>query len=54
MQVRTRFDLKRHTVAKNPIKEVKHDDFMSFLKQKQELVRNASQTFEAEDKKMLS
>ena len=54
MRVGNRMDFKRNTIAKTQLKEVKHDDFMSFLKQKQELVRNTSKTIEGEDKRMLS
>ena len=45
---------KRNTKEKHQLQEVKHDDFISFLKKKQEMVRNSSQMIEGEDRKMLS
>lgn len=35
-------DSKIKSMSKMPMKEVKHDDFMQFLKKKQELLQNTS------------
>ena len=43
------YDSKRKTFSKAPIKEVKHEDFMSFLKEKQELLQNSSKELEKDD-----
>mgnify|MGYP000023520353 CR=1 FL=1 len=40
------FDPKKKNFAKAPIKEIKHDDFMSFLKEKQELLQHSSKNLD--------